>query len=139
MCGYNLDSTLGEPVSERQLLRQLSSGLERIARLRPSIITVTPAGSFLDPEELPRRVALKIADVVKSLESTRVLYVESRAVYVLQAVEDGLIERLLDKLAPVELSVGIGLESIDDFVRNCIIHKGISLRAVEKAVKALRE
>ncbi|MEM2790314.1 MAG: hypothetical protein QW075_00550 [Thermofilaceae archaeon] len=139
MCGYNFDSTLGDPVSESQLLHQLSIGLKRAVRVRPTIIAVTPAGSFFDPEELPREVAFKIVDAVRKLGSLRVLYIESRPEYGLQAAEDSFLDELLDRLKPLELSVGIGLESADDFVRNCIIHKGVSLRIVEKAVKALQE
>jgi radical SAM enzyme (TIGR01210 family) len=139
MCGYTLDSALGAPVSEGELLQQLEAGLEYAKSKRAPVVAVTPSGSFFDENELPWSVAVAAARKLRELDHVRALYVESRPEHVLEAAESGRLDELLEELGRVELDVGIGLECYSDFVRNYAIHKGFTLRAVERALKTLKE
>jgi radical SAM enzyme (TIGR01210 family) len=139
MCGYTLDSALGAPVSESELLQQLEAGLEYAKSKRAPVVAVTPAGSFFDESELPRSAAVAVAQKLRELDHVRALYVESRPEYVLEAAESGRLDELLEALGRIGLDVGMGLECYSDFVREYAIHKGFTLRAVERALKALKE
>jgi len=139
MCGYTLDSSLGKPVPDGMLLAQIRKGLREAEALHPQMLAITPAGSFFDDEELPPCIRSRIAESVSGMDSVRVLYVESRPEFIVKAAESGELEQLSNKLKGVRLSVGIGLESSDDFVRNYIVHKGVSLKLVSRALRALRE
>lgn len=100
----------------------------------PQELSVFNGGSFWNDNEIPAEFQNYLYGKVAENNSLNNLMIESRCEYITgQKVKNAL--RLLNGK---RLKVGIGLESQDDFIRNMLIHKGLSKKAFEDKVKMLR-
>jgi len=102
---------------------------------QPSILTIYNGGSFLNNNEIPFDVQLKICKKVNQHPSIKKLFIESRVEF----ITDQKIKALKNKLRNKTLIIGIGLEAQDDKIRNAIIRKGLNKKDYERAIKLLKE
>ncbi len=120
MCGYTRES---REVSEAELIEQIS----RVLAERGEVVKIFTSGSFFDDSEVPRSVRLYL----KERLGDRKLIVESRPEFITP-------ERLAD-FEGVNLEIGIGLETADDFIREHCVNKGFSFSDFLRAAKFIRE
>lgn len=134
MCNYEL-LAIDEGVSDDDVLQQAEAA---ICDLGPDLgrypyLLLTSQGSFLDDEEVPpllrERILRRFWDA-----GLRAISTESEARYCL---DDDRLRRMKQSF-PGRISVGIGLEAADDFVRNSIINKGLPLHMLDKAAGTLK-
>lgn len=136
MCGFGKRAReIGKYFSGKDLynLFQIACYLTQIDR--PSILTIYNGGSFLNEKEIPIKTQLKICKKINKHPSIKKLFIESRAEYITKEK----ITNLLNALGTKKLTVGIGLESQDDKIRNVFIKKGLSKESYENAIKILKE
>ena len=133
-CGYNLVSSLNEDISQQNLINQLNWTLEQIDAAKYPFITLTSAGSFMDKREIADDVRLKMLDILSD-NGFKHLNFECRPEYLTNP------ERLLKlhEHFTGSISVGIGLESSNDFIRQCCLNKGYKLGIFLKALDALEK
>lgn len=133
-CGYNLVADLKQEVTKEQLLTQT----HYFTRLLPfstfPFITLTSCGSFLDSREIDDETRLEILKILDDKGYNHVNF-ESRPEFLRNKER---LQRLHDVFHG-SLSVGIGLESSNDYVRRFSINKGYTTRVFTKAIKALKE
>ncbi len=122
MCSY---TSFAYPADEEELRAQLRYALSENAE----VVKIFTSGSFFDDREVPRGVRLEVAERVRDMGAKK-LIVESRPEFI--------TEDVLDDFRGVNLEVGIGLESADDFVRNVCINKGFNFEDFEQAAKILK-
>jgi radical SAM enzyme (TIGR01210 family) len=139
MCGYSGASSKWQETDETAVIEQLETTLTQIQGSRPIMIMVTSAGSFFDDTELPKHLRRRILERIVGLDFLVSVNTETRADTVPKNRES--IAESIEFLqnAGKELCVGIGLESMDDFVRQICVHKGLSLKTYSKAVKILKD
>ncbi|AGK60911.1 TIGR01210 family protein [Archaeoglobus sulfaticallidus PM70-1] len=118
MCGYSIDSDAN--VTDKNLEKQLEFVEEEIKKRNPKILKIFTSGSFFDPRETSQKIRKKIYGMVKEY-SIEKLIVESRPEFIRSADPE------------VYMEVGIGLESVNDFVRNELINKGFSFEEYTEA------
>jgi len=119
----------GSPVDDERLL-ELVGNLVRGFQGRPALY-VTPSGSMFDDFEVPERVRLEIFRVVREA-GFELLCTESRPEFLTEAK----IGQALEALGPgVNLEVGIGLETVNDWVRRNCINKMLPLSSIAEAVE----
>ncbi len=133
MCGYNVESDAR--VTQQNLANQIDfvrKEVEKPEKLdkAPKIIKVFTSGSFFDPSEVSEETRFKIYNFVEEFGAEK-LIVESRPEFVENAEEVSRRDFILE--------VGIGLESVDDFIRNRIINKGFTFESFRKASEFLKE
>lgn len=134
MCGYQLASA-GKEVTGKELLEQFYRGLESLRSPENyPFILISSSGSFFDPKEIGDDTRLEI---LRSLAQRGVnkISCESRPEYL---VDRKRLEAAKQAFKG-EISVGIGLESSDDFIRRFCVNKGYKTRMYFKAVEAVRE
>ncbi|MFN3301741.1 MAG: archaeosine biosynthesis radical SAM protein RaSEA [Patescibacteria group bacterium] len=102
---------------------------------QPKSLWIYNGGSFLNPDEIPREVQIKIAKMVKNHPTLTSLFVESRPEF----IDEKTIIPLLREISPKILEIGIGLEAVTERVRNIYIHKGTSLMEYERAVEYIKK
>ena len=121
MCGYFLDSR-----DSSSILDDLGSVIAEKKNER--FLKIYNSGSFLDPEEIPKKVQKEILEM--ACEHFDRVLIESRPDYITQA-----------SLEPIngltELEVAIGLESANNNVLMHSINKGFSFQDYERAAKLL--
>ncbi|TSD04819.1 MAG: radical SAM protein [Parcubacteria group bacterium Athens0714_12] len=136
MCGFpSKVKEIGKKFSADDLI-----GLYKIAELmtieeRPENLTIYNAGSFLNDEEISPKAQIEITNLVKKHPSIKLLFIESRAEF----VTSQKIKKLTSLLENKKLEVGIGLEAVNEKVRNKFINKGLSLKTYEEAIKTLKK
>ena len=97
-------------------------------------INLSSLGSFFDDGELSPGAREGILKEVAKRPQIELLGVESRADHVTTEKVARAKEILGQKRC---LEVGMGLESVDDFVRNVCVNKGLSLECFERAVQVV--
>jgi len=91
------------------------------------------AGSFLSDEEMPPVARESILRESGAIPGLKQVLIESRPEFITGESVAGAKEMLGDK----KLSVGMGLESADDYLRETVLNKGFSKVDYEKAVGVL--
>ena len=116
------------------------AGLYRVAerlsaKQKPESLYVYNGGSFLNSDEIPLLSQLAIAKSVGQHKSLDSLFVESRPEF----INSLSLARLTDELKGKVLEIGIGLEAVDDRIREVLIRKGFSRDDYEQAVKTCKK
>lgn len=134
MCNYEL-LAIEEGVGDRDVLAQIEHA---VAALKPmetyDYIFLTSQGSFFDNHEVSYNLRLQIADRLRAA-GVRAQSTESEAKFCRNL---SMIEEYQRRLG-APLSIGIGFEAADPYVRNVIINKGLSDETFAAAAHGLQE
>jgi len=98
-------------------------------------LTIFMAGSFLNKNELPL-VAQNIIFEVFRVSDIKKLIIESRPEYVISS-QKRITDYHFDQYDK-KLEIAIGLEAMDDVIRNSYINKNISLEVYRQAITAIK-
>lgn len=121
----------GCPIPDTDHTEVFTQSLQRIGR--PHTVMVFNAGSFM---AMPTPVQITMMKLARDTGFIRRVVVESRAIL----VKDDILSQLTGVLAPagIGLTVRIGVETKDDYLRLKVLKKGHSRRALHKAVTAMK-
>lgn len=134
MCPFTNENNYGRDRAPQGLLDQVAQALARTADEPPyEMLALYNDGSFFAPREIPAEVRLEIAARVAAA-GVRHLVVESLP----QFVTLETLEPFVERLGPVSLEIGVGLQSADDLVRETLVNTRISRKQFEGAVAAMR-
>ncbi|MDI9646062.1 MAG: archaeosine biosynthesis radical SAM protein RaSEA [Archaeoglobales archaeon] len=122
MCSYARES---RQVSEKELIEQIDAVFKNKAK----VYKIFTSGSFFDDSELPKFVREYVARKFKEVGAEK-LIVESRPEFI--------EEDKLSIFEDINLEVGIGLESADDFIREKCVNKGFKFEDFLIASKKLK-
>ncbi len=106
-----------------------------VHQLMPNELFIFNGGSFLNEKELPIGFQNYVFNFVGQSKNIDHLFIESRCEY----IKESRLDKIAQQLRGKRLSVGIGFESQDDYVRNTLIKKGLSKSHFEKTVKSLKD
>jgi radical SAM enzyme (TIGR01210 family) len=128
MCGYYLDA-VKKKISPSNLITQFdfafNDKLEEIERDSYKYsLKLFNSGSFLDDNEISKEVRSHIYNKISNVENIEEVVIESRFEYI---TNDKLAE-IKNNFKKKYLEIAVGLESVDDHIRNNFINKGILFR-----------
>ncbi len=134
MCGYIGDSNI-DPVDPKHIFHQFEYAMKNKENEINSskddfVLKIFNSGSFFDDEEIPENIRTKIYDKIKNNDKIKEVVIESRAEYLTELKLEAIRNALQDKY----VEVAIGLESVDDHIRNNYINKGLLYNDFLKAV-----
>jgi len=134
MCGYIGDSNI-DPVDPEQIIQQFDYAMERKENEIKSskddfVLKIFNSGSFFDDDEISENVRAHIYDKIKTFNKIREIVVESRVEYLTKNKLEAMQKALKDKY----VEIAIGLESVDDHIRNSYINKGLLFNDFLEAV-----
>lgn len=134
-CGFRKLTTNGTVVSPDDLTAQVDHALLKhdCASQRIFEIDVYNSGNFLNDSEVPVEARTRIFHRISNEPSVRVVVVESRPEYI-----TGERLRPLVNVGAFTLEVGIGIECVDDVMREKYLRKGFTRRAFEHSVHTLK-
>ena len=125
-CGFFLGTTPGLSPTSEDYVAQVQLALERVPAPQRKMIDTLELngdGSFFNCLEVDSASRVALASFVASRPSLRRLHVESRPEFVTVRATRELLSSLRDDQ---RLSVGMGLESADPFVRELCVRKGFT-------------
>ncbi|MFX1497798.1 MAG: archaeosine biosynthesis radical SAM protein RaSEA [Promethearchaeota archaeon] len=137
MCGYINDSALNF-ITSKHLINQINYSFqskeienkeERFA------FKIFNSGSFFDENEISKEVRNYIYQKVQKYESIKEFVVESRIEHVTKEKLEDLRNQLGDKY----IELAIGLETVDDYIRNKYINKGMLYNDFKKLVELTKK
>lgn len=135
MCAHSLiDTTMGNPIRQEDYVRQFAEAYKQHNGSRFPVICVYNEGNMLNDLELPFEALADIIRIIKEGGARR-LIIESRTEYISREK----MAQLISACDGLELEIGIGLESVNEFVRRAILQKEMTLPAFERAVHVLKE
>ena len=134
MCGYSYEySEKSDAELLNEFKEELKSG-ENIESHDYAYLKIFNSGSFLDDREVSEKLRSAIIKEVNKLAIKR-LQIESRPEF----VNENKIKKILKELrSDIELEIGIGLETSNDFIRK-LINKGFSFADFKRACEICRE
>lgn len=131
MCGYSYEYS---EKSDEELLNEFKEELKKSDANGFDYLKIFNSGSFLDEREVSENLRKKIIREVSKLEIKR-LQVESRPEF----VQEKKLKSILDELkSDIELEIGIGLETSNDFLRK-LLNKGFSFNDFKRACEICRD
>lgn len=133
-CGYNLVASLKNDVTPQNLINQFNWAFEQINSTEYPFITLTSAGSFMDKEEIPDDIRFKMLNILSD-KGFKHLNFESRPEYLTNYARLSKLHEHFEG----NISVGIGLESSNDFIRQGCLNKGYKIRVFLKAIETLNK
>ncbi|MFO8018497.1 MAG: archaeosine biosynthesis radical SAM protein RaSEA [Promethearchaeia archaeon] len=125
MCGYIKDSAY-DPVKDSLIISQFEHALSQFrAQIKQDskqyVVKIFNSGSFFDEGEISPEVRNHIYGKLAELKNIKEIVVESRIEYLTRDKMNDFKEKLSGKY----LEIGIGLETVNDFIRNIYINKGL--------------
>lgn len=135
MCGYRHErypDISREDLADR-LIRQVQWVKERFRDEDYQVLKIFTSGSFFDPDEVPPAARRAVAEAFRG----KLVIAETRPEYVDPVALQEFTEKIDTDTWDTPLSIAIGLETTDDFIREKCVDKGFSymdfLRAAEIA------
>lgn len=139
MCGYINDSYL-QKINHNHIFNQFEfafqSKLEQINSDQDNyILKIFNSGSFFDDNEISEQIREKIYKKIADFDKLKEIVVESRPEYISKEKLEAMQNFLKNKY----IEVAIGLETVNDKIRNQYINKGLLYEAFLKAVQICKE
>jgi radical SAM enzyme (TIGR01210 family) len=132
MCSYLLDGS-NVNIKPHQIVEQFETAYMSISDLSfPLSIKLYTSGSFLDEEEIPLEARENILKRIGKDERVSEVVIESRPEYITPESVKSVRSVLSDK----EIEFGVGLETINDKVRQVCINKGFTTKEFLEAVES---
>ena len=139
MCGYINDSYL-QKINHNHIFNQFEfafqSKLEQINSDQDNyVLKIFNSGSFFDDNEISEQIREKIYKKIADFDILKEIVVESRPEYISRAKLEAMQNFLKNKY----IEVAIGLETVNDKIRNQYINKGLLYEDFLKAVQICKE
>jgi len=130
MCGYFNDSLLKNQ-NQNDIIQQYEKAMEKYNGEK--IIKIFNSGSFFDNKEINSETRIKI---IKDLSNkSEKISVESRPEY----ITNKNLQEVYNIVKAKNFEIGIGLETINDIIRNQSINKGFNFDQYLKAINIMKK
>lgn len=133
MCGYQLAASLSQSPTDSNLINQTKYAIQTLPAETYPLITFNSAGSFLDTKEINDELRPKLLGMLRDAGYKEFNF-ECRPDFLLNQKRVAQLREYFDIV-----SVGTGLESSNDFVRNDCLNKKTRLDTYVKASKLLEK
>jgi hypothetical protein len=135
MCGHIAEHALWEKFEPELFVKQFSHEYSKYNFSYYPTLCLYNNGSFLNERELPLEARNKILDIIAKNDNIKQFIFETRLEYVTPENLADIKKRLNGK----KVGVAIGLETLNDEVRDLCINKGFTLKQFEDKAKVVSE
>ena len=139
MCGYIQDSAL-EKIGTANLINQIdyafnSKKQEIISDKNDYILKIFNSGSFLDDEEVPSKFREYLYKKIVQFDNIKEFVIESRVEF----ISKKKLLAIKGILKDIRIEIGIGIETMNEYIRNVYINKGLTNKALLRAINLCKE
>lgn len=136
VCGYINDSSREHTIPSDRILNSIGDLIAKTKTSKPIELKIFNSGSFFDNKDVPQELKSQIIKLLKKNPSIRKLSVESRPEYLLENYDE--IISYKNSLNPINLEIGIGLESSNNTILRDCWNKGFSFEDYKESVEKIR-
>jgi radical SAM enzyme (TIGR01210 family) len=135
MCGYVQDSTI-EKIDQIHIINQIDYAFqEKLDDITTDkddfILKIFNSGSFFDDDEISEEVREYIFKKIAAVPKIKEIVIESRVDY----ISSEKLIKMKNILKNKYVEVAIGLETVNDYIRNNYINKGLSFKDFLEAIQ----
>ena len=139
MCGYIQDSTI-ESIDHAHIIKQFDYALRaKIDEINSDeddfVIKIYNSGSFFDDDEISEDVREYIFKKIAEIPKIKEIVVESRVEY----ITNEKLRKMKKLLDTKYIEIAIGLETVDDYIRNNYINKGLKFKDFLDVVHIIKQ
>ncbi|MFX1312893.1 MAG: archaeosine biosynthesis radical SAM protein RaSEA [Promethearchaeota archaeon] len=139
MCGYINDANIDD-VDQSKVINQFNYGINtkinEIERDNDNyILKIFNSGSFFDEKEISKEVRHTIYKKIANIKKIKEFIIESRVDYITTEKISEIKEYLKDKY----VEIAIGLETVNNYIRNSYINKGFLFEDFKEVYKECKE
>lgn len=139
MCGYFRDANI-EEVPMDQIINQFDYALNnKLSEIKNDpdnyVLKLFNSGSFFDDYEIVENIRRHIYQKIAKIDKIKEIVLESRVEYITQEKLTELKKYIKDKY----IEIGVGLETVDDHIRNNFINKGLFFSGFKNALELCKE
>jgi radical SAM enzyme (TIGR01210 family) len=136
VCGYINDSSYDYPIPEKKISEEIDHSLSQIDSTKPIEFKLYNSGSFFDVNDVPAKLRHKILDKIRNDPRICKISVESRPEFLINHLE--IIKETKRKLEPIQLEIGVGLESSNNAILKDCWNKGFTIKDYARSVQEIR-
>ncbi|MHA2181939.1 MAG: hypothetical protein ACXAAH_10985, partial [Promethearchaeota archaeon] len=139
MCGYIQDANI-EEVNEDHIRNQidyvLNNTINEISGDNEKYaFKIFNSGSFFDDSEISEEIREYICNRVSNIENIKEIVMESRVEY----INAEKLRKLKENLKGKYIEIAIGIETVNDYIRNCYINKGMKFEEFKNILQLCKE
>jgi len=136
VCGYINDSSHDQPIPKKRILKEIDHSLSQIDSNKSIEFKLYNSGSFFDAKDVPEKLREKILEIIRNDNRIFKFSIESRPEFIIDNLE--VVRDTKRKLEPIQLEIGIGLESSNDTILKDCWNKGFSVKDYKKSVHQIQ-
>ena len=139
MCGYIQDATI-EDVDPDKIIKQFDYAFNnKIKDITDDeenfILKIFNSGSFFDDNEISDKIRMHIYEKVANIKNIKEFVIESRLEY----INFEKLKELKENLKKIHIEIAIGLETVNDHIRNYYINKGMLFNDFKTVLNMCKE
>jgi len=139
MCGYIKDANI-EDVNQNHLKNQIDYAINnKINEIsednKKYALKIFNSGSFFDENEISEEVKQYIYEKVATIENIKEFTIESRLEY----INAEKLKDLKDILKEKYIEIAIGIETVNDYIRNYYLNKGMRFEKFNNILQICKE
>jgi len=139
MCGYIRDScadTINSDNIKNQFMLAWNNKIEEIQKDKENyVIKIFNSGSFFDDDEIPKDLRKFIYEKIAIVRNITEVVVESRT----EHLSRDKLTQMRSELGSRHIEIGIGLETVNDYIRLNYINKGMTFKEFLDAVNLCKQ
>ena len=135
VCGYVNDSSRDQPIPSEQILEKIHHSLNQVDSPKSIELKLFNSGSFFDEDEISEEVRDYIFKKIATVPKIKEIVIESRVDY----ITDEKLKRMKNILKNKYVEVAIGLETVNDYIRNKYINKGLIFKNFLDTIQLCKE
>ncbi|MHA1972713.1 MAG: archaeosine biosynthesis radical SAM protein RaSEA [Candidatus Hodarchaeales archaeon] len=136
VCGYVNDASRSLNIPIKEIIDKLDELLQKSDNNKPLYVKIFNSGSFFDEPDVPSELRNSIIELLKKYSNCVQLDVESRSEYVIKNIST--VDLIQSSLKPIQLEVGLGLESFNDAILRDCWNKGMTFGEYQQAIDLLK-
>lgn len=133
MCGFYAATTAGAPISSEEYQEQVFDVLSRYPADQFAVIGLYNAGNILNEDEMPLKTLETICQRIAQNPHIRRLSLEAQPKF----IDEKKLRRISSILGGREIELGMGIESLNEKVKDLCINKPYPNALLKKKVQVL--
>ncbi|KLU59018.1 hypothetical protein CEB3_c50380 [Peptococcaceae bacterium CEB3] len=134
MCGHYFGTTTGNPLPKGAFYIQFMQEYRKYDFSKYPMLCIYNAGSILNENEIPQEDLYQILKEINDNKNIKSIVLESRPAYITDETLDLIQSVIKDQV----VEIGIGLESMNETIRDLCINKGFTFKEYEEAIYKIK-
>lgn len=133
MCGFYAGTSTSNPITKENYSQQIKTALKDYDLSEFPIVGIYNAGNLLSEKEVPADALAEICSIIAQEPNVKRILVESKLEY----IDPDKLQEMQRILGDIKIELGIGVETMNEKIRDLCINKPFPNALLEKKVELL--